>query len=381
MTNSPFDLLVLLGCAQGFIWASLLWLNRTGNRTANRLLAVLIGLLALMSLALAIPIFNRWISLALDFLPLNMAMPIGPLIYFYAKSILDPAFRIGPTQRLHFYPVVLDWGGSLIAWLFVGGVLLGFFPGQDNQAWGTSIDEYNTYVDIPRWVSMAVYVMLTRRFIQQHQPASNISNTAGHQLGLQWLKQLVRVFFVFQLIWTMHLVPYIIPGTRSALLDKFGWYPIYIPVALIIYWLGLKGYLHARNTPIDAAARSGSATSIPAEMVEKVVGLLTIAMQTDKLYLDPELTVEKISRHTQLPQRTVSFVLNQHLQKSFSTFVNEYRIEAVKGQLTNPANKHLTLMGVAYECGFNSQATFQRTFKQLTGLSPKQYASQQTAER
>jgi AraC-like DNA-binding protein len=228
---------------------------------------------------------------------------------------------------------------------------------------------------------MAVYVMLTRRFIQQHQPASNISNTAGHQLGLQWLKQLVRVFFVFQLIWTMHLVPYIIPGTRSALLDKFGWYPIYIPVALIIYWLGLKGYLHARNTPIDAAARSGSATSIPAEMVEKVVGLLTIAMQTDKLYLDPELTVEKISRHTQLPQRTVSFVLNQHLQKSFSTFVNEYRIEAVKGQLTNPANKHLTLMGVAYECGFNSQATFQRTFKQLTGLSPKQYASQQTAER
>ena len=380
MTDSPLNLLILLGCSQGFIWASLLWLNRKGSRISNRLLAVLIGLLALMSLALAIPIFSRWVSLALDFLPLIMAMPLGPLIYFYAKSVLDPAFRIGPTERLHFYPVVLDWGGSLIAWLFVGGVLLGFFRGQDNRVWGDSIDEYNTYLDIPRWLSMAIYVMLTRRFLRQHQSVSNTSTTGGYQLNLQWLKQFVNVFFVFQVIWVLHLVPYIIPSTRSALLDKFGWYPIYVPIAVIIYWLGLKGYLHARNSPTDAAVRKVSATFIPAEIVEKVVYSLTTAMQTDKLYLDPELTVEKIGRHMQLPQKTVSFVLNQHLQKSFNTFVNEYRIEAVKGQLTNPANKHLTLMGVAFECGFNSQATFQRTFKQLTGQSPKEYASRQTAE-
>ena len=163
----------------------------------------------------------------------------------------------------------------------------------------------------------------------------------------------------------------------ATLLDQFGWYPIYIPIAIMIYWLGLKGYLHSRNSPVYVVPGKTNATLLPTETVDKAIGLLTSAMQTDKLYLDPELTVEKVGRHVQLPPKTVSFVLNQHRQKSFNTFVNEYRIEAVKHRLTDPASEHLTLTGIAFECGFNSQATFQRAFRQATGQSPKEFAGQQ----
>lgn len=377
MTIAPLDLILLLGSGQGFILATLLWVNRNGNRLSNRLLAALIGLLALMSLAVGVPVANRWVSFALDLLPLIMAMPLGPLIFFYTKSVLDPAFDIGRTERRHFYPVVLDWGGKFIGWLFVGGVLLGFFREQDGPAWGRIMNEYDTYADIPRWLSVTIYLILTRQFLSQHQRIDNAGNVGSQQPNLLWLRQFVNVFLVFQGVWLVHLIPYIIPALRGPLLDKFGWYPLYIPIAILIYWLGLKGYLHARNSPVDVVTRKIIATSIPTEIVEKAIRSLTTAMQTDKLYLDPELTVEKVGRHVQLPPKTVSFVLNQHLQKSFNTFVNEYRIEAVKGQLTNPANEHLTLTGIAFGCGFNSQATFQRVFRQMTGVSPKEYAGMQ----
>ena len=377
MTIAPLDLILLLGSGQGFILATLLWVNRKGNCLSNRLLATLIGFLGLMSLAVGIPVTNRWVSHALDLLPLINAMPLGPLIFFYAKSVLDPAFRIGRTERFHFYPVVLDWGAHLIGWTFVIGTLSGVFRSQDGPAWGYVMDEYNAYVDIPRWLSVPIYLILTRQLLRRQQ---SVGAGSQHQT-MRWLRQFVSVFLVFQGIWLIHLVPYIIPALRGPLLDKFGWYPIYIPIAVLIYWLGLKGYLHARNSPVDVVVGKVNSTVIPAETVGKAIGLLTNAMQIDKLYLDPELTVEKIGRHVQLPPKTVSFVLNQHLQKSFSTFVNEYRVEAVKQRIIDPANEHLTLTGIAFDCGFNSQATFQRAFRQMTGISPSEYVGRQEKHR
>ncbi|SOD95345.1 helix-turn-helix domain-containing protein [Spirosoma fluviale] len=380
MTISPFDLILLLGSLQGFILGTLLWTTPKGHRLSNRLLAVLIGLLALMSLAMSVPVSNRWVVFALDFFPFIMAMPLGPLIYFYTQSMLNPAFRLGHRERRHFYPVVLDWGSKLIGWIFLGGLLLGLVPASDGPIWGHVMNEYDTYTDIPRWLSMTTYLILTRQWLSQYKQAQSPEKTGNKGQNLSWLWQFVNVFLFFQVIWLVHLVPYIIPDTRSAWLDKFGWYPLYIPIAVLIYWLGLKGYLHTRQSPVEVVPPKAGTMFMPAEIVEKAIGLLTRAMQTDKLYLDPELTVEKVGRHVQLPPKTISFVLNQHLRKSFNAFINDYRIEYLKQQLTNPANGHLTLTGIAFECGFNSQATFQRAFRQATGLSPKQYIEQQTAE-
>ena len=86
MTIAPLDLMLLLGAGQGFILTALLWFNRKGNPLSNRLMATLIGLLALASLSVGIAVTNNTISLILDFVPLINVMPIGPIIYFYSQS-------------------------------------------------------------------------------------------------------------------------------------------------------------------------------------------------------------------------------------------------------------------------------------------------------
>lgn len=96
-------------------------------------------------------------------------------------------------------------------------------------------------------------------------------------------------------------------------------------------------------------------------------------MEQDELFLKPALNLNLLTHHTGISQKMISAVLNQHLHKSFNEFVNEYRVEAFKERIQRQEMKHLTIAGIALECGFNSQATFQRTFKQVTGCSPSEF--------
>jgi AraC-like DNA-binding protein len=53
--------------------------------------------------------------------------------------------------------------------------------------------------------------------------------------------------------------------------------------------------------------------------------------------------------------------------------VNDYRIEEFKNQIQLADNQHLTMLAVAFDCGFNSKTTFNRAFKKTTGKSPKEW--------
>jgi AraC-like DNA-binding protein len=106
------------------------------------------------------------------------------------------------------------------------------------------------------------------------------------------------------------------------------------------------------------------------------VVLLKKAMEEDEIYLNPDLNLQLLAVHTGIPAKTISAVINRHLNKSFNEFVNEYRILAFKEKVQQPEMGNLTFAGIATECGFSSQATFQRSFKQITGLSPSAFKNQ-----
>jgi AraC-like DNA-binding protein len=108
-------------------------------------------------------------------------------------------------------------------------------------------------------------------------------------------------------------------------------------------------------------------------VIEKALDLLNRAMEKDAMYLNPNCNLALLSQHTGLPAKTISAVLNQHLKKSFNEYVNGYRVEAFQKKILEPGQEHFTITGIAFDCGFNSQATFQRTFKDVTGMSPTEW--------
>ena len=378
-----FRTIILLGAIQGFIVSSLLFFSKkTGP--SNRLLATLIFLIALACINLCATEGNWYgTSLILQLLsaivPMVIIMPAGPLIYFYVQSSLNPAFVLTPKQRLHFYPVIIDLVPQLIALVVIAGVLTGLLKGNQPGA-GRFIDTYNVYADIPRWISVTFYLWLSVRYMASRKDSARVG----------WLRQFIRVFLAFQALWLVYLVPYVIPRYTGAVLNALDWYPIYVPLAIIVYWLGIKGFMIAQAQPTDSgagvglspgqASGSGSGSgsgsvsaALPEATVRQAILLLNKAMKEDKVYLDPGLNLQVLAGHTDLAPKIISAVLNQHMHKSFNEFLNEYRIEAFKEKVRQPQMDHLTIVGIAFECGFNSQATFQRVFKEVTGQSPSAF--------
>jgi AraC-like DNA-binding protein len=96
-------------------------------------------------------------------------------------------------------------------------------------------------------------------------------------------------------------------------------------------------------------------------------------MVSERPYLDPELSLIDLARRLRTNASVLSQVINVGIGKNFNDFVNQYRVDAFKRQAVDPANSHLSLLGIALDCGFNSKATFNRAFKKLTGLSPREF--------
>jgi AraC-like DNA-binding protein len=238
--------------------------------------------------------------------------------------------------------------------------------------WGAFIDDYNVYADIPRWISVTFYVWLSAKYLSAHK-LKHKGALNGHALNFKWLLQIIRAFMVFQVIWLAYLIPYVIPKYTNMMLDTFDWYPIYIPLAILIYWLGIKGYIVSQQQIITDKKIAGIGPALSPELIKQVIASLTKAMEDDKVYRNPNLNLAVMSETTGHPQKIISAILNQHLQKSFNEFVNGYRIKEFKQKILLPEMNNLTIAGIALECGFNSQATFQRTFKELTGTSPSEY--------
>jgi AraC-like DNA-binding protein len=357
------NLIILLGALQGFIVCAMLLTGTSVKKDSRRYLAALLFLISLASLGIylmntGLRYYSPGWSVFAEVFPFIIVLPIGPLIYFFTLSFRSSQWKIKPQQYWHFAPFMID----LLPQLLVISYRINLLPGSERELY-QFLEAYMTYLDIPRWLSVTFYLFLSLRFIQ-----SESAKTKDDVIKHNWLHQFISLFLCFQGVWLIHLVPYVIPSLSTIWIEAVGWYPVYIPLAVLIYWLGIKGFIMTHE-------RKFTLTAIDADRGEEILLLLRAAMLKDKLYLDSSLLLSKVALHIQVTPKKISASLNQREQKTFNEFVNEYRIEEFKLRVHNPKYNHLTLSGLALECGFNSQATFQRVFKAMEGVSPSAYSS------
>ncbi len=111
---------------------------------------------------------------------------------------------------------------------------------------------------------------------------------------------------------------------------------------------------------------------LPTELKQKGIWLKKV-IKENRYYLDPELSLGSLAEKLGLTTHELSGIINSALKKSFNDFINEYRVRDVALKMQDPAYNRITLLGMAYDAGFNSKATFIRAFKQLMGKNPAAY--------
>jgi AraC-like DNA-binding protein len=96
-------------------------------------------------------------------------------------------------------------------------------------------------------------------------------------------------------------------------------------------------------------------------------------MAQEEPYLNPGLTLRLLAAQMEIHPNQLSWLLNERFGKNFNSFINDYRIARFKQLALDPSNKHISLIGLAYESGFNSKTVFNTYFKKVEGVTPKAY--------
>ncbi|EGA64059.1 helix-turn-helix domain-containing protein [Vibrio brasiliensis] len=178
----------------------------------------------------------------------------------------------------------------------------------------------------------------------------------------------------------------------SALVDTFmslgfafnqGEWSLYILAAahlILLPVLSIAVVVAGVNTPISNESKSdesGSTSEIPVsppsmtnERAQEITALLDNKIRQDSLYLDPELTLSKLTRKLGVPAKQISIAVNQIHKQNISKLVNEYRVEHAKQSLISTQD---TITQIFMNSGFQTKSNFNREFSRLTGMTPSEY--------
>ncbi|EGF89345.1 bacterial regulatory helix-turn-helix protein, AraC family protein [Asticcacaulis biprosthecium C19] len=125
----------------------------------------------------------------------------------------------------------------------------------------------------------------------------------------------------------------------------------------------------APQTPVDLGQKYAK-SALSADNAQRIAERMERVMRDEQLYMDPNLSLDKLSRRTAAAPNLVSQTLNETLGVTFFDYINTWRIAAAKPLILSDQR---SILEIAYASGFNSRSTFYTAFRKVTGLSPNQY--------
>ncbi|MBC8645361.1 helix-turn-helix transcriptional regulator [Flavobacterium lindanitolerans] len=139
-----------------------------------------------------------------------------------------------------------------------------------------------------------------------------------------------------------------------------------------VYEKAATNYFH-EETAIDEAEKKYKNSGLTANDIDAIHSKLIQLLEEDKPFVNPNLTLNELAKMLEIHPNYLSQVINSKEEKNFYELINEKRIDEFVKKLENPENKQYTLLAIAYECGFNSKASFNRNFKKYFEVTPSEY--------
>ncbi|WPU94364.1 ABC transporter permease [Mucilaginibacter sabulilitoris] len=361
-----YDLVFLGVIFIGLTFTLLLWCTKRINLAANRFLGLALATIVLWIVrVLGIDIRLGTYLPHWSWLPLQFSLTLGPLIFFYVLKITRPEYKFRPKDLLHFSPLLLEQGVLVF---------------QVKESIKTGAATYNTLtfqqmspvLHLAAFISVSTYLYWSFRLIEGFYQQLKFNHVRDrYRYELRWLYRLLTGFALLWLLW----IPYAAADYfyYHGQMDIQTCYPLYLLLAIIFIRIAIVSFLRL-DARVPVHAPFVSRPLPPVELKQKGTWLKKVVKET-RYYEDPELSLGSLAEKLDLTPHELSRIINTVLKKSFNDFVNEYRIAEVIRKMQNPVYDRLTLLGIAFDSGFNSKTTFSRAFRRMTGKTPGEYSS------
>jgi AraC-like DNA-binding protein len=325
----------------------------------------------------------------LFYTPFLHGLLFGPLLFFYVKSITNFNFALTRKDWLHFLPAVfyLLW---CVVVVVVDQLVLKRYYLMDGQ----SDPDFDSWYTVLQILSIFFYLFLSIRYYRQYRQFTRLELSFADQAAMHWLRNFLIAFAIIFLIIVLDQLLGNFEFFQQ--LQYYGpWYK-YLSFAIVVYYIAINAYNNQlvpirklffdperslqHHAPLllgTPAVEEASYETVDSKINEQVnndaKNRLLEFMENEKPFLDEELTLTSLAKKMGMQVAQLSKLINDGTGQNFNDFVNGFRVGEVIAKLKAGEQKTQTLLGIAFDSGFNSKATFNRSFKKMTGKTPKSF--------
>jgi AraC-like DNA-binding protein len=326
----------------------------------------------------------------LFYTPFQHLFFVGPIIFFYTQSLLNPSFKFLKKEALHLIPGFIYLLYIIAIWIydkFIFGDYYFYKNGMDKD-----FDDWYQKLGL---VSMIVYFILSIQYYNVYKKLMFQVVSYADTILFKWIKTYLIAFLVMLLLPIFFdIIGVFYPEIKSY---QGSWW-FFLFFSIVMYYIAITGYSNPINATIpfkmsffdknsilllneNQTNETENSIDIQYETVEDSNSpeiehwkkKIETLIQEEKCYQNSELTLLDLAKKLGTNVSVISKTINQGFQMNFNDCINSYRIKAVKNSLAGDEHKNSTLLGIAFDSGFNSKATFNRAFKKNTGKTPKEY--------
>ncbi|MEX0298312.1 MAG: helix-turn-helix domain-containing protein [Kordiimonas sp.] len=386
MTTSVFGEIGFLGmitvasALQGLLLAAYIAIRDKDTNQSSRWISLLITLISLHLLDMT---FSRT-ELIKYFAPISNSsffflFLLGPAYFFHVRFLLTASKTYRWRDILHLMPSFLVFL-TMLPWILA--------PSELKVA-----AQQNTEIEI----SIFTYLMLAANIIQiisylaySNRLIHSTRLTQAEQSADTEINQNIRVLEIYTKAYTGWALFYLITFFALVFWGQFGevidhtWLFIsglFIQVAGVISLtrstLFTERLAFQENyPPTEREADKYERSTLSAEDCRALRSAFETLMETDKPYLNCELRLPTVAAKLNTTTHHLSQMLNQEIGDSFLKIINRYRVKEVMGLIEENTSCKVTVLELAYQAGFNNKNSFNRSFKEVTGMTPTAYKRQ-----
>ncbi|MBU8893347.1 MAG: helix-turn-helix transcriptional regulator [Bacteroidales bacterium] len=331
------------------------------------------------------------------FLGLTYCIPMitGPFIFMYTLLLINKNAKIKYIHILHAFPLIFFTCYFLLNYYFLSAPekLEYFHQMGDNPVFMIYAAEFFLVFSGPAYTVFALFLL------RKH--SKNLKNNFSYteKINLNWLRFILIAGFALSVVSLL----------TNLLSDIFPVFPYWVGdniayggIVILVFFMGYYGMkqpaiykgisLEEAKDAIRNHALSGQSNSVEVKKrninhdtekykssglkpddAEKYLKTLLEYLENEEPYFESNLTLKMVSDSINISTNYISQIINEKLNLNFFDFINNYRVEQVKKCFSDPKFNHYSILGIAFECGFNSKSSFNSIFKKATKLTPSEF--------
>jgi len=352
------------------IFSLILLLKKTPIKKANSILGITFLIMTLYCFQLYYLYSAYSIQshiLMLYYVPFDYLLQLlmGPAIFIYLKTILNHKYSFR-SYKIWLHVISTIPALAFIIYFMLLPTDLRIEKIQSNfkeSMW--QMEALNGLF----YIQMTSYLVICYLVIRKQVKVSRKVLINSIQIDIHWLK----TFFTIDLAIMISTAPIIFIASS----EKMNIIVSLTAMNIQFIYIFIKSVWQNGVISIEKTQEKQSPSlKITNKLTEQYFNTLVEYIKTNKPYLEPNCNIQSVSHKTGIPLHYLSHVLNNKIKRNFPEFINEYRVKQAKQILKSEYSKKITLEAIAYECGYGSKTSFNRSFKKCTNLTPSEYRNQ-----